>query len=110
MKAYIKLQTFLCSVVTLKVLSCLDKSLYRHACRAPTGVGQNNGKTTDIVHISLLIWCWTTFCFQYSFNTAWNVFVLRSFKQSLAEFYTILLQEGPKVALEMLEVGTCSSP
>jgi hypothetical protein len=36
-----------------------------------TGIGQNNGNTTDTVHISLLIWCWTTFCLQHSHNP-WN--------------------------------------
>jgi hypothetical protein len=30
-----------------------------------TEAGQNNGNT-DAVRISLLIWCWTTFCLQYS--------------------------------------------
>jgi hypothetical protein len=37
-----------------------------------TEVGQNNGNTTDTVHISLLIWCWTTFSLQYSHNPSWN--------------------------------------
>jgi hypothetical protein len=32
-----------------------------------------------------------------------------SFEQSLAEFYTILLEEHLQVALEMLEVGMYSS-
>jgi hypothetical protein len=32
-----------------------------------------------------------------------------SFEQSLAEFYTTLLEEHLQVALEMLEVGICSS-
>jgi hypothetical protein len=32
-----------------------------------------------------------------------------SFEQSLAEFYAILLEEHLQVALEMLEVGICSS-
>jgi hypothetical protein len=32
-----------------------------------------------------------------------------SFEQSVVEFYTILLEEHLKVALEMLEVGICSS-
>jgi hypothetical protein len=32
-----------------------------------------------------------------------------SFEQSLAEFYNILLKEHLHVALEMLEVGNCSS-
>jgi hypothetical protein len=32
-----------------------------------------------------------------------------SFEQSLAEFYTILLEEHLHVALEMLEMGICSS-
>jgi hypothetical protein len=31
-----------------------------------------------------------------------------SFEQSLAEFYTILLEEHLQVAVEMLEVGICS--
>jgi hypothetical protein len=31
-----------------------------------TGVGKNDGNTTNTVHtsISLLIWCWTIFCLQ----------------------------------------------
>jgi hypothetical protein len=36
---------------------------YIYGC---TGVEQYNGNITDIVHISLLIQCWTTFCLQYS--------------------------------------------
>jgi hypothetical protein len=32
-----------------------------------------------------------------------------SFEQSLAEFYTILLEEHVQVALDMVEVGICSS-
>jgi hypothetical protein len=32
-----------------------------------------------------------------------------SFERSLAEFYTILLEESLQVALEMLEAGICSS-
>jgi hypothetical protein len=32
-----------------------------------------------------------------------------SFEQSLAGFYTILLEEHLQVALEMFEVGICSS-
>jgi hypothetical protein len=32
-----------------------------------------------------------------------------SFELSLAEFYIILLEERLQVALEMLEVGTCSA-
>jgi hypothetical protein len=35
-------------------------------------VGQNNGNTTDTAHVCLLIWCWTTFCLQYSRNLSWN--------------------------------------
>jgi hypothetical protein len=45
-------------------------------------VGQNNGNTTDTVHISLLIWCWTTFCRQYSCNPFMK-WTHTSFKQSL---------------------------
>jgi hypothetical protein len=69
-------------------------------------VEQNNGDTTDAVHISLLIWCWTTFCLQYSQSLEW---AHTSFEQFLVEFYTILPEEHLKVALEMLEVGICSS-
>jgi hypothetical protein len=36
--------------------------------------------------------------------------ILTRFDESLAEFYTILLEEHLQVALEMLEVGICSSP
>jgi hypothetical protein len=37
-------------------------------------VEQNNGNTTDTIHISLVIWCWATFCLQYS-RSPWNVLV-----------------------------------
>jgi hypothetical protein len=72
-----------------------------------TGVGQNNGNTTDTVHISLLIWCWTTF----AFSTAAILLRMDSYKfwQSLVEFYTVLLEEYLQVALEKLTVGICSS-
>jgi hypothetical protein len=33
-----------------------------------TRVGQNNGKTTDTIHISSLLWRWTIFCLQYGNN------------------------------------------
>jgi hypothetical protein len=36
------------------------------------GAGQNHGNTIDTVHISLLIWCWTTFCHQCICNASWN--------------------------------------
>jgi hypothetical protein len=39
-----------------------------HTC---TEVDQNNGNTTDTVHIPLLVWCWATFCLQYS-HRPWN--------------------------------------
>jgi hypothetical protein len=71
------------------------------------GVGQTNGNTTDTVHISLLIWRWTTFCLQYSSSPSWNGLV-RVLK-FLTEFYTILLEEHLEVALEMSEVGIRSS-
>jgi hypothetical protein len=68
-----------------------------------TRVGQNNGKTTNTVYISLLI-----FCLQYNRIPSLNG-LSTSFEQSLAELYTILLEEHVQVALEMLEVGICSS-
>jgi hypothetical protein len=34
--------------------------------------GQNNRNATDPVNISLIIWCLTNFCFQYSRNPPWN--------------------------------------
>jgi hypothetical protein len=37
-----------------------------------TGIGQNNGNTTDTVHISSIIWCLTNFCLQYYRNPSWN--------------------------------------
>jgi hypothetical protein len=76
-------------------------------CSEHTGVEQNNGNTTDAVHISLLIWSWTTFCLQYTRKPSWNGLI--QVLKSLAEFYTILLEEHLQVALEMLEVGICSS-
>jgi hypothetical protein len=71
------------------------------------GVGQNNGDTTDTVHISLLIWCWTTF--STSTATSFSEWTLTSFEQTVMEFYTILLEEYLQVALEILEVGICFS-
>jgi hypothetical protein len=35
---------------------------------ATTAIGQINRNTTDTVHISLLTWCWTTFCLQHRRN------------------------------------------
>jgi hypothetical protein len=67
-------------------------------------VGQNNGNTADTVHISLLIWRLTTFCLQYIPNPSWNGLL----QQFLEGFYTIL-EEHLQAALEMLEVGICSS-
>jgi hypothetical protein len=52
------------------------------------------------VHIYLLMWCWTTFCLQYG-RSPWNGLGI-SFEESIAEFYTILLEEHLQVALEML--------
>jgi hypothetical protein len=37
-----------------------------------TGAEQSNGNAADTVHISLLIWRWTTFCLQYSRIPSWN--------------------------------------
>jgi hypothetical protein len=37
-----------------------------------TEAGQNNENTTDTVHISLLIWCWTRFYLQQGLNPSWN--------------------------------------
>jgi hypothetical protein len=73
-----------------------------------TGVGQNSGNTTDTVHISLLTWCWTTFLpsIQQQSFLEWT---RTSFGQSPAEYNAILLEEHLQVALEMLEVGICSS-
>jgi hypothetical protein len=72
-----------------------------------TGVGKNNGNTTDTVHISLLIWCWTTF----AFNTVAILLGIDSqnFGQFLAEFYTKLLAGHLQFTSEMLEVGIYSS-
>jgi hypothetical protein len=40
------------------------KTLFEIYYQCYAGVGQNNGNTKDAVHISLLIWCWTTFAFN----------------------------------------------
>jgi hypothetical protein len=55
-----------------------------------TQVKQNNGNTTDTVHISLLIWCWTTFCLQCSWNPSWNVLVqvLNSLQRNFILFFS----------------------
>lgn len=71
-----------------------------------TGDEQNNRNTIPTVHVSLVIWCWTTFCNQYSLS-----FLKRtstSFKQFLAECYIIILEVHLQVVSEMLEVGICS--
>jgi hypothetical protein len=71
-------------------------------------VGQNNGNTTDT-------------CVHFFINMVLGHLLLStelqsflewthtSFEQTLAEFYTILLEEHIQVALEVLEVGICSS-
>jgi hypothetical protein len=59
------------------------------------------------VHISLLIWCWTSICLEYCCSPSWNGLV--QVLNSLVKFYTILLEEHLQVALEMLDVGICSS-
>jgi hypothetical protein len=55
-----------------------------------------------------IIWCWTTFLpsVQLQSFLEWTH---TSFEQSLEEFYTIHLVEHLQVALEMLDVGICSS-
>jgi hypothetical protein len=58
--------------------------------------------------ISLLIWTWTIVCLQYSRSPSWNGLKTGS-EQSIGGFYTILLEEHLQIALEMLEVGNCSS-
>jgi hypothetical protein len=64
---------------------------------------KNNGNTTDTVHISLLIWCLKTLpSKQLQCFLEWTY---TSFEQSLAGFYTILLEEHLQVALEMLGGG-----
>jgi hypothetical protein len=59
--------------------------------------------TKFTVHLSLLIWCWTNFCLQYSGSLSWNGLV-----QVSNSLYTILLADRLQVALEMLQVGICS--
>jgi hypothetical protein len=67
-------------------------------------VGQNNGNNTDILHISLVLHHPLASVQLQSF-LEWT----HNFEQSLREFYTILLEEHVQVALEMMEVGICSS-
>jgi hypothetical protein len=59
-------------VKTLAFFEQLIGYLFRLGVRGCTGAGQNNGNTTETVRISLLIWCWTTFCLQYSRSSSWN--------------------------------------
>jgi hypothetical protein len=63
------------------------------------GVEGNNGNSTDTVHISLPP-------IQLQSYLEW---IRTSIEESLAEFYTILLEERLHVSLEILEVGICSS-
>jgi hypothetical protein len=72
------------------------------------GVGQNNGKTTDIVHkffINVALDDLLPSIQPQSFLEKTRT----SFEQFLAKFYTILLKEHLQVVLEMLEVGIHSS-
>jgi hypothetical protein len=67
----IKIMIVILSLIRSFILVNLDTLDVIH-----TGVGQNNGNTTDTVHISLLIWRWTTF----AFNTAAVLLVMDSYK------------------------------
>jgi hypothetical protein len=67
------------------------------------GEEQNNRNSIPTVHISLLIWCSATFCNQYS--PPFLKWIRTSFKQSLAECYTIILEDHLQVVSEMFEVG-----
>jgi hypothetical protein len=84
-----------------------SRTIYEWLNGGYTGTGENKGNTTDTVHISLLIWCWTTFCLQYNRSPSWNGLI--QVLNSVAKIYTILSEEHFQVALEMLEVGICSS-
>jgi hypothetical protein len=68
------------------------------------GLDKIMGKTTDTVHISLLICCWATYCLQFSCNP-WNG-LPKSFKQSVAEFYTSLLERGNLFLVLVSETGS----
>jgi hypothetical protein len=46
---------------------------------------------------------------RFTFSTTFLEWTCTSFEQSLAELYTIILEEHFQVALEMLEVGICPS-
>jgi hypothetical protein len=82
---------------------CSDMEL-KFTC---TGVGQNNENPTYTVHIfyNVVLDQLLLPIISQSF-LEWT---LTSFEQSLAEFYTMLLEEHHQVALEMLEVEICSS-
>jgi hypothetical protein len=64
----------------------------------------NHGNTTDTVCIHTVLGHLLP-----SIQPQFSEWTSTSFEQSIAEFYTILLEEHLKVALAMLEVGICSS-
>jgi hypothetical protein len=68
-----------------------------------TGVGQNNGNTTDIF-IDMVLDHLVPSVQPQTF-LEWTH---TSFEKSLEEFYTILLEEHLQVALGMLDVGIYS--
>jgi hypothetical protein len=71
------------------------------------GVGQNNGNTTDTIYFFM-----NTVSDHLLLSMMPQTFLkwtCTSFEKPLAEFYTILLEEHLQVALEMLQMGICSS-
>jgi hypothetical protein len=63
----------------LQIKNCsgnwLTKAVVWYGTFEYTGFGKNNGTITDTVHMSLLIWCWTTLYLQYSHNSSWNALI-----------------------------------
>jgi hypothetical protein len=50
----------------------------------------------------------TILCLQYSRNLSFLEWTRTSFEQSLAQFYTRLLEEHLQIVLQMLDMAICS--
>jgi hypothetical protein len=69
-----------------------------------TGIGQNNGNTTDTVHISLLIWCWTTILLEGTFSSCFRD--VGGGTKSCSDLVIVLVREDAEVHLHALQTMT----
>jgi hypothetical protein len=75
--------TVVCTSVRVILLSACSSV---RLCCLCTGVGRNNGNTTDTIHIPLLRWCSTTLASVRP--QSFLEWTRTSFEQSLAEFWS----------------------